>query len=303
MLPQGGVQPDPALGKQSRKLARAGKPGPGTIVDLFPHSTVNSNQPELGMPARYHLCGMRLNKLLQRAGVASRRKADLLIMKGAVRINGQPVTEPWHPVDPERDRVEVEGREVHLDPKRHYFKFYKPRGVVSTLADPHAKRTLSEYLPSGLRLFPVGRLDKDSEGLIILTDDGDLAFRLTHPRFQVKKRYRVEVGRPIAPRDLARLKAGLLLDDGPFQPTCVRKVDEKRVELTLHEGRKREIRRAFLSLGYRVERLVRLSIGPIELGRLRPGELVPLSEAELGALRRATLQAQRSRTETVSDFH
>ena len=243
------------------------------------------------MPAQYHLCSMRLNKLLQRAGVASRRKADLLITEGAVRINGQPVTEPWHPVDPERDRVEVEGREVHLNPKKHYFKFHKPRGVVSTLADPHAERTLSEYLPSGLRLFPAGRLDKDSEGLIILTDDGDLAFRLTHPRFQVKKRYRVEVGRPITPRDLARLKAGLLLDDGPFQPACVRKVDARAVELTLHEGRKREIRRAFLSLGYRVERLVRLSIGPIELGRLRPGELVPLSEAELGTLRRSTLQA------------
>jgi len=122
------------------------------------------------------------------------------------------------------------------------------------------------------------------EGLILLTDDGDLAFRLTHPRFQVRKRYRVELDRPIFSGDLARLRQGLLLEDGPFRPLEVRKLADRVVELSLHEGRKREIRRGFSALGYRVKRLVRLAIGPVELGALRPGELAPLSNTELRAL-------------------
>jgi pseudouridine synthase len=227
---------------------------------------------------------MRLNKFLQAAGVASRRKADLLIKSGRVRVNGRVVTEPWHPVDPAHDRVEVEGSEAHLGSEKHYFKLYKPKGVTSTLTDPHAKRTLAEFVPKGLRLFPVGRLDRDSEGLILLTDDGDLAFRLTHPRFQVRKRYRVELDRPIFSGDLARLREGLVLEDGPFRPLEVRKLADRVVELSLHEGRKREIRRGFSALGYRVKRLVRLAIGPVELGALRPGELAPLSNTELRAL-------------------
>ncbi|MBC7098707.1 rRNA pseudouridine synthase [Candidatus Bipolaricaulota bacterium] len=228
---------------------------------------------------------MRLNKFLQRAGIASRRRADLLIKGGHVHVNGRPVTEPWAQVDPIGDRVVVAGEEVRLLPQRHYYKFYKPRGVVSTLADPHAERTLRDFLPAGLRLFPVGRLDKDSEGLMLLTDDGDLAFRLSHPRFEVKKRYLVEVNRPLSPKALKRLELGIALSDGPFRPTDVRRVGSKGVELSLHEGRKREIRRAFSSLGYRVERLVRLAIGPVELGGLLPGELAPLTEAELGKLK------------------
>jgi len=143
---------------------------------------------------------------------------------------------------------------------------------------------LSEFIPPGLRLFPIGRLDRDSEGLLILTDDGELAQRLSHPRYGVPKRYRVELDRPLAPRDLRRLKDGLMLEDGPFRPRELRLVDKRTVELVLHEGRKREIRRGFSALGYRVLRLVRTAIGPILLGDLRPGELQPLQESELRAV-------------------
>jgi len=227
---------------------------------------------------------MRLNKFLQVAGVASRRKADELIAAGRVWVNGRPASGPWQEVDPARDRVEVDGQPVSLQPEKHYLKLYKPRGVTSTLADPHAERTSAEFIPQGLRLFPVGRLDRDSEGLVLLTDDGDLALLLTHPRFRVGKRYQVELDRPLTRRDLARLRRGIVLEDGPFAPEIL-EVRGKTVELVLTEGRKREIRRGFSALGYRVARLVRLAIGPVELGGLSPGELAPLSQEELGAVR------------------
>ncbi|MCD5408151.1 rRNA pseudouridine synthase [Candidatus Bipolaricaulota bacterium] len=228
---------------------------------------------------------MRLNKFLQAAGVASRRKADELIKAGRVKVNDRPATEPWREVDPARDRVVVDDRPVSLLPDKHYLKLYKPRGVTSTLADPHAERTLAEFVPPGRRLFPVGRLDRDSEGLVLLTDDGELAYFLTHPRFGVVKRYRVELDRPLRREELARLRRGIQLEDGPFSPKVL-KVERREVELELAEGRKREIRRGFSALGYRVVRLVRLSIGPLELGELRPGQVVPLSREELRALRK-----------------
>lgn len=227
---------------------------------------------------------MRLNKFLQAAGAASRRKADELIRAGRVRVNGRPVREPWFEVDPGRDAVEVDGRRVVLPEEKHYFKLYKPRGVVSTLRDPHAGRTLAEFIPPGLRLVPAGRLDRDSEGLVILTDDGDLVYRLTHPRFGVPKRYRVVLDRYITKGDLERLSRGIELADGPFSPDRVRRLGPREVELVIHEGRKREIRRAFRALGYGVVRLVRTAMGPVELGDLAPGEIRPLGPEELRAL-------------------
>jgi len=227
---------------------------------------------------------VRLNKYLRAAGVASRRGADELIRAGRVRVNGDVVTEPWHEVDPGRDVVEVDSRRVYLRRERHYFKLYKPRGVVSTLRDPHAERTLARFIPAGLRLVPAGRLDRDSEGLVILTDDGDLIYRLTHPSFEVPKRYRVTLDRYVGEGDLERLSRGIELEDGPFLPDAVRRVGPREVELVIHEGRKREIRRAFRALGYGVVRLVRTAMGPVELGDMRPGELRPLSPAELRAL-------------------
>ncbi len=227
---------------------------------------------------------MRLNKYLRDAGVAARRKADELIQAGRVQLNGRPVRQPWADVDPERDMVIVDGGPVRLQEARHYFKLYKPPGVTSTLADPHAKSTLAPYVPTGLRLAPVGRLDKESEGLVLLTDDGELTYRLTHPRFGVHKRYRVTVTRSPSRQQLAQLREGVELEDGPFRPTRVRRTGERELELTLHEGRKREIRRGLAAVGLRVERLLRLSIGPLQLGELAPGELIPLSAAERRAL-------------------
>ncbi len=227
---------------------------------------------------------MRLSKLLRDAGVAARRKADQLIQDGHVEVNGRSVCEPWHEVDVLNDTITVDGRPVALPTHRHYLKLYKPRGVTSTLADPHAERTLLPYIPDGLRLTPVGRLDKDSEGLILLTDDGQLAYRLTHPRFGVPKRYRATLTRSPGKEVLALLRNGIQLDDGPFQPSGVRRTSDRDVELTLHEGRKREIRRGFIAAGLRVDRLVRLAIGPLELGDLRPGQVVPLTAEELRAL-------------------
>lgn len=228
---------------------------------------------------------MRLNKFLQAAGVASRRKADELIRAGKVRVSGEIVTEPWYEVDPRRDTVEVDGCRVFPRQERHYFKLYKPRGVVSTLRDPHATRTLSGFIPKGLRLFPVGRLDRDSEGLVILTDDGQVAHHLTHPRYRIPKRYEVELDRPVSRGDLRRLREGFMLPDGPFKPLSVRRLSPNVLEITLGEGRKREIRRALAALGYGVKRLLRTAIGPIVLGDLVPGEVRPLSEEELAALR------------------
>lgn len=199
-------------------------------------------------------------------------------------MNGEVVREPWREVDPHKDTVEVDGRRIRPLKRKHYFKLYKPRGVVSSLQDPHAKRTLAEFVPVGLRLVPAGRLDRDSEGLIILTDDGDLVYRLTHPRFEVPKRYRVTLDRYVGKRALAKLARGIELADGPFLPDGVRRIGPREVELVIHEGRKREIRRAFGALGYGVVRLVRTALGPVELGDLRPGELKALSPEELCAL-------------------
>ncbi len=227
---------------------------------------------------------MRLNKFLQAAGMASRRGADELIRAGRVTVNGKVVHEPWHEVDPERDTVEVDGRPSAIQREKHYFKLYKPRGIVSTLRDPHAKGTLAEFVPEGQRLVPAGRLDRDSEGLVILTDDGDLVYRLTHPRFEVPKKYRVILDRYVKRADLERLSRGIELEDGPFLPDGVRWLGPREVELVLHEGRKREIRRAFRALRYEVKRLVRTAMGPVELGDMRPGEIRPLSEEELRAL-------------------
>ncbi len=227
---------------------------------------------------------MRLNKYLRDAGVAARRKADELIQAGRVQLNGRPVRQPWADVDPQRDAVIVDGRPVHLQEARHYFKLNKPPGVTSTLADPHAKSTLARYVPTGLRLAPVGRLDKESEGLVLLTDDGELTYRLTHPRFDVPKRYWVSLNRTPSRDALARLRAGMELEDGPFRPTRVRRTGERELELTLHEGRKREIRRGLATVGLRAQRLVRLSIGPVQLGDLASGQVVPLSAAERRAL-------------------
>ncbi len=232
---------------------------------------------------------MRLAKFLARAGVTSRRKAEDLIRAGRVRVNGQVVTELGFKVDPERDRVEVDQRRVRL-PSRVYYRFYKPRGYLTSLKDPHGRPTIATFLkalPAGV--FPVGRLDRDSEGLLLLTNDGDLAQRLLHPRYQLLRVYRVWLSKP--PReDLLRRfqKEGLEIEGRRVYPEEIkfwgRRGREWVYQVKLREGRKREVRRIFAAAGSRVKRLVRIQFGPLRLGDLKPGEIRPLKPKELEEL-------------------
>ncbi|MBE3591094.1 MAG: rRNA pseudouridine synthase [Firmicutes bacterium] len=236
----------------------------------------------------------RLQKFLARAGVASRRRAERMIAAGRVRVNGAVVREMGVKVDPQRDRVEVDGRVIPAaPPPLRVAMLHKPRGVISSARDPQRRRTVTQLVPSEERLYPVGRLDYDSEGLILLTNDGDLAFALTHPRHQVPKTYHVWVAGAVGEEALRRLASGLELDGRRTAPAVVRRrpdldrPGETALEIELREGRKRQIRRMCEAVGHRVRRLVRVAVGPLRLGDLPPGRFRWLSEAEIAVLRAA----------------
>jgi len=233
----------------------------------------------------------RLSKLIADAGIASRRKAADLIRAGRVRVDGEVVAEPGRPVDPETQRVEVDGRPIALQPKR-YLLLNKPRGPISAAADARGRRTVLDLLPDMTeRLYPAGRLDADTEGLLLITNDGDLTYRLTHPRFGIEKVYEAEVkGRP-SQADLAALEKGIMLEEGPTGPahtTLLRAgKNSSRVEIAVHAGRKRMVRRMFEAVGHPVTALRRTRIGPLTLGDLQPGQWRPLTPAEITALKTA----------------
>jgi pseudouridine synthase len=236
----------------------------------------------------------RLQKILSRAGLASRREAERWIVEGRVTVNGAVVRELGSQADPAKDSVKVDGKRIKPAATPRYFAFHKPPGVVTTLNDPQKRPDLTQFterLGSKQRVFPVGRLDYNSAGLLLLTNDGELAGRLTHPRFGVKKVYRVKLSACPSEEDFARLRKGIHLEDGITAPARARVVEKLRknawVEIEIHEGRNREVRRIFEALGYFVEKLIRVRIGPLSLGRLRPGELRPLSQAEIKALKSA----------------
>jgi 23S rRNA pseudouridine2605 synthase len=227
---------------------------------------------------------VRLAKHLAHAGVASRRRAEGLIAEGRVTVGGAVVTDPARDVRDE-DRVAVDGEAVHLPSARVVYALNKPAGVVSTARDTHGRRTVVDLVPGGRRLFPVGRLDADTTGLILITDDGPLAHALTHPRFEVPKTYRARVaGRP-SDRALRALRTGVDLDDGHTAPARVRRVGEHELELTIHEGRKHQVRRMCAAVGHEVLALERVAFGPLGLGDLRPGRHRRLSAAEVERLR------------------
>lgn len=232
--------------------------------------------------------GIRLQKVLAQAGVASRRASEELIAEGRVEVNGQIVTEQGTRVNPERDTIRVDGSRIP-PPRRHlYLVLNKPRGVVSTMDDPQARPDLNQYVPRHQRLFHVGRLDTDTEGLLILTNDGDFANKLAHPSHEVPKTYLAEVEGRVDNKTLRRLQKGLLLDDGPIKPDKVRLVtradNRSLVQLTLHEGRNRIVRRIFDSIGHPVRQLSRIAIGPVGLGQLAIGTTRELTREELGGL-------------------
>ncbi len=233
--------------------------------------------------------GVRLQKLLAAAGVGSRRTCENLITAGRVEVDGQVVTELGTRVDPSRRTVHVDGERVQLDETRVYLAFNKPLGVVSTMNDELGRPSISDYLGNrNERLFHVGRLDADTEGLLLLTNDGDLAHRLQHPAYGVLKTYLAQVPGTI-PRDLGkRLRAGIELEDGPVSVDSFKVVDsapgKALVEVVLHEGRKHVVRRLLAEVGHPVVTLVRTDVGPIRLGDLTSGKTRSLSRAEVGAL-------------------
>ena len=244
------------------------------------------------MPDDRRAGGVRLQKVLAQAGVASRRGAEELIAAGRVWVNGRVVREQGVRVDPDTAVVHLDGTRLVLRPDLVHLALNKPRGVLSTMADDRGRPCVGDYvLDRRERLFHVGRLDADTEGLLLLTNDGELAHRLTHPSFEVAKTYLAEVPGPI-PRDLGRrLRAGVELDDGLVAVDSFRIVQtlpgRALVEVVLHEGRKHVVRRLLDAVGHPVQRLVRTALGEARLGEQRPGSLRALTPAEVGALYRA----------------
>jgi len=236
--------------------------------------------------------GVRLQRVLAAAGLGSRRACEQLIEEGRVEVDGKKVVVQGMRVDPKKAVIKVDGLRIASAPDHVYLVLNKPKGVVSTMSDPEGRPSLQEYVGDReARLFHVGRLDQDTEGLILLTNDGDLAHRLSHPSFGVEKTYLAEVTGPVA-RDVGkRLKQGVELEDGLVQVDSFRLVSQVgsrvMVEVKLHEGRKHVVRRMLTEVGHPVTQLVRTDLGPISLGNLKPGKQRKLSQQEIGALYRS----------------
>jgi 23S rRNA pseudouridine2605 synthase len=233
---------------------------------------------------------MRLNAWLARAGVASRRGADELIKAGRVTVNGEPGQ--LNTFIGARDRVELDGRPLAKQ-RLAYVLLHKPAGVVTTARDPQGRPTVVDLVGHESRVVPVGRLDADTTGVLLLTNDGDLAHRLAHPRYEVEKVYVAEVEGDPAADTLAALERGVDLDDGRTAPARARRLAPGRVELTIHEGRKHQVKRMLAAVGHPVTELHRVRYGPLTTEGLAPGEWRELTADEIAALRRAT-EPQRS---------
>lgn len=235
----------------------------------------------------------RLQKILARAGLASRREAEKWIQEGRVTVNGTVVRKLGDRADPVKDKIKVDGKLIRRQPHLYYL-FHKPARMITSMRDPQRRPSLGKLLESWGRrgrLFPVGRLDFNSSGLLILTNDGEMAQRLMHPRYGIKKVYRVKLSGCPSEEELGRLRKGIRLEDGVTAPARVRVVEALRknawVEIEIGEGRYREVRRMFEALGYFVEKLIRIRLGPAHLGLLAPGEIRPLSVQEITALKKS----------------
>lgn len=232
----------------------------------------------------------RIQKVLAHAGVASRRAVEEMIEAGRVKVNGKRARLGQR-VDPAKDAVEVDGSRVPLQAELRYYLLNKPVGVVTTSDDPEGRETVLEYIETDERVWPVGRLDIETEGALLLTNDGDLTHRLTHPSFEVPKTYLAEVRGSVGSKAIRALLSGVELDDGPARARSAQIVEQARgdtlLELVMTEGRNREIRRMLDTLGFTVVRLVRVAIGPLRLGRLKAGTYRKLGPAEVMALYRA----------------
>jgi 23S rRNA pseudouridine2605 synthase len=236
----------------------------------------------------------RLHKYLARSGIASRRKAEEYITKGFVTVNGRKVTEMGHLIDPDTDKVSFKGKPVHSTTEKIFLLLNKPPGYITTTSDPEKRPTVMDLISGiAIRLFPVGRLDSDSEGLLLLTNDGEMANRLAHPRYGIKKTYRVHIRGRIENSQIKRLEKGVILEDGITAPAKVTMEYLGRIEskllLQIAEGKKRQIRRMMDEVGHPVNRLIRIQYGPIVLGKLRSGEYRYLSALEIRELRKTIL--------------
>ncbi|RZS29549.1 23S rRNA pseudouridine2605 synthase [Herbihabitans rhizosphaerae] len=237
--------------------------------------------------------GVRLQKVLSKAGVASRRASEELIVQGRVSVDGKVVTELGRRVDPDTAVIHVDGVRIVLDEDLIYLALNKPKGVHSTMTDDRGRPCVGDYVGKDdatdrAKVFHIGRLDADTEGLLLLTNDGDLAHRLMHPSFEVPKTYLAEVAAPVA-RDLGRrLRDGVMLEDGMVKVDAFRVVDtsggKAMLEVVLHEGRKHVVRRLLAEVGYPVRKLVRTKVGDVRLGSQKPGAVRPLNRAEVGSL-------------------
>ena len=233
---------------------------------------------------------VRLQKVLARAGFGSRRVCDELIEDGRVTVDGE-VAVLGRRVDPATAQVAVDGVLVGVAPGLVHWLLHKPSKVVTTVSDPEGRRTVMDLVPGEPRVFPVGRLDYETEGLLLLTNDGTLTHRLTHPSFGVDKEYLAEVDQMPSRGDLRRLREGIELDDGMTAPAKVASLDDRTLRITIHEGRNRQVRRMIEAVGANVVRLVRTRIGPLTDRVLKPGEWRPLTQDEVRSLDRAVAQA------------
>lgn len=266
--------------------------GPGARPDREPDPV--RRQRTGGWKDEHKQTGERLQKVLARAGVGSRRVCEDLIARGLVRVNGQRAVLGMR-VDPQNDVVQVEGARIETRDDMIYLAFNKPRDVLSAMSDDRGRWTLSDYIESyterGIRLFHVGRLDADTEGLILLTNDGALAHKLAHPSFGVQKTYIAEIIGPVAKDVGKRLRAGIELEDGPAKVDSFRLIEQfgnrVMVEVVLHEGRKHIVRRLLEAVGHPVQSLARTKFGPVHLGDQRSGILRPLNSKEIADLHAA----------------
>ena len=232
----------------------------------------------------------RLQKVMAHAGVASRRKSEEIIAEGRVKVNGVVVTEMGTKVDPAQDTIEVDGEEIEKETKT-YLKLHKPRDYVTTVNDPQGRQTVMDLIHGiDKRIYPVGRLDLDSSGLLLLTNDGDLTNKITHPSHELDKEYMVVVNGELSQKELNRFKNSIQLEEGKTSPAKIEMVNQDpkntTYKVTIHEGMNRQIRRMFDQLGYQVVSLIRVRIGNISLGSLKPGEYRKLSRKELQDLLR-----------------
>ncbi len=230
---------------------------------------------------------MRINKFLSLAGYCSRRHADLLIRDGQVIVNGH-ISTLGQDVNPQQDTITINRQRIVLNQPLVYIMLNKPLNVLSTTEDDSGRKFVTNLVDVKQRLYPVGRLDFNSTGLMLLTNDGDLALKLTHPRYHLPKIYQVTVDHPLNPADLRRLTIGVPLEDGLTLPCKINMLGFQKFEITLHQGKKRQIRRMLEHFNYQVKSLHRISIGPLKLGKLKTGQWRPLTPTEIKELKAAT---------------